>query len=217
MNVQVIAGGVVVNSILLPDNATIAPGGASASWPGGGKYSAPAGSTLMEQAGAQIGWALSGGVLSAPAAGTPSLAALQAQTVAAARAASTQIVSAIYPTAAAQAAFDNAANRLQPADGSPPISTSPYFAGFNALASAYGLTATAFAALLVVAQTQSWTLHEAERTLEDAVAAATTAPEIATALAAFETAIGAVVAALNAALPSPITAPAAITISGVNA
>jgi len=216
MNIQVVSGGVVVNSILLPDTATIAADGASASWPGGGAFDAPEGSTLFVHAGASIGWTLAGGVLSAPSAPAPSLAALQAATIAAAQAAGAAIVADIYPTPSTETAFQNAALIVRSCGNAAPPSSDPDYALFNSVAASYGLSPAAFAALVAVSISQSLALKLAEGALSAAVAAATSAAGIAAALATFETALGAVVTALNAALPAPIAAPAAIVIVGVN-
>lgn len=63
--IQVVEAGVVVNTILVEDGSTIANN--QIDHPDGSIFPAPAGATFMEQAGAGIGWALSGGVLVPPA------------------------------------------------------------------------------------------------------------------------------------------------------
>jgi len=67
---QIIENGVVVNCIAINPAAVVSTDGLKATW-SGGEYDAPEGATLMMQSGAQIGWALSGGVLSAPAVAIP--------------------------------------------------------------------------------------------------------------------------------------------------
>jgi hypothetical protein len=72
---QIVKNGAVVNVIAVDPSAVVAPGGAKITWPGG-YFDAPSGATLMMQAGAAIGWTLSGGVLVAPAAPAPTQATL---------------------------------------------------------------------------------------------------------------------------------------------
>ena len=73
MLAQLVIGGVVSGVVVLPDGSILAAGGASWTDPGGVTHVTPGGAILMAQAGAQAGWALSGGVLVAPAA-TPATA-----------------------------------------------------------------------------------------------------------------------------------------------
>ena len=146
----------------------------------------------------------------------PTQAQLVAALIAAASAASASIVSQVFPDAAHQAAFQNAASIVNGNGGQAPT-TGPLAAAFGALATAYGATPANFVAFVLAAQAASLTLGAASATLTSAASAATTSAQLATALTAFETAIGTVVAELNAALPTPITAPAAISIKGVNA
>ena len=146
----------------------------------------------------------------------PSLASFQAAVIAECAGAGAAIVKAIYATPTQQAAYQNAATIVMIAGGAPG-NTSPFYAAFNSLVPP-GMTPTSFAALVSAATIQSLALASAEAGLAIAVAAATTSDQLATALTAFETAAAAVVTALNAASPpSPIPAPAAISIPGVNA
>jgi hypothetical protein len=62
---QIIENGVVVNCIVVDPAAAISPDGSKLVWPAG-EFDAPAGATFMMQAGASIGWTLSGGELVAP-------------------------------------------------------------------------------------------------------------------------------------------------------
>jgi hypothetical protein len=118
----------------------------------------------------------------------------------------------LFPDAAHQAAFQNAA-----ASGGSAPSGGTFATKFAALASVYGLSASALAALIVVMQGASLDLSAALGTLVTAGQAATTAAQLATALAAFEAALAAVVREINAGSPpTQIVAPAAITIAGIN-
>jgi hypothetical protein len=148
-------------------------------------------------------------------------AATQAQLAAAlegaASAACAAIVAQVFPDAAHQAAFQNAAALVNSNGGAAPVS-GPLATKFAALASVYGLSASAFAALIVVMQGASLDLSAALGTLVTAAQPATTAAQLATALAAFETALATVVSEINAGSPpTPIVAPAVITIAGINA
>ena len=219
MLAQIIESGIVVNLIALPDGASISSDGSKATWTGG-VYPAPSGATIMAQNGAQIGWTLSGSTLAAPAAPTPptpTLAVLRGAVISAASTAAAAIVAAIYPNESAQTALQNAADIVLQNSNVAPPSTSPFYAAFNGLASAYGMTPSAFAALVTTARAQSLALHMAEITLDAAATAATSSADLATALASFQSAIGAVVTAINAGgLPIPLAAPATIAIGGVN-
>ena len=75
---QIIESGVVANVIAVDPSAVVSADGKKITWTGG-EYDAPAGATLMMQAGAGIGWTLSGDVLVAPVATlpAPTLAQLQ--------------------------------------------------------------------------------------------------------------------------------------------
>jgi len=168
--------------------------------------------------GAQVGWTYTSGVFSAPSAPpAPAQASLQASLVAAASSACSTVTAQIYTDPAHQAAGQNA-GMIVVMSGGAPTSSSPFFAAFNAYAAAWGLAPAAFATLIEVLMNQSMALSAALNALEAASAAATTAVQLATALSTFETAIGAVVTAINVAgTPFPMTAPAAISIKGINA
>lgn len=147
----------------------------------------------------------------------PPVAQLAATLAAAASDACASVVAQVYPDAAHQAAFQNAASIVNGNGGSAP-SAAPMAAKFAALAAVYGLSASAFATLVVAMQGASFDLSAALATLSAAASVATTPAALATALAAFETALAGVVAEINAAgLPSAIAAPAPIAIPGVNA
>jgi hypothetical protein len=153
----------------------------------------------------------------APAPTPPPQAQLAANLISAASRACSTIVGQIFPDAAHQSAFQNSAAIVNGSGGSAPAS-GVLATKFAALASVYGLSASAFAALIVVMQGASLDLSAALGTLTAAAETATTSGQLATALAVFETAIGAVVAEINAGSPpTQIVAPAAITIAGINA
>lgn len=61
----VVKGGVVVNTVLVPAKAKVAPDGSAASW-GDDAFPAPEGCTFQEQADAGIGWTAIDGRLMAP-------------------------------------------------------------------------------------------------------------------------------------------------------
>jgi hypothetical protein len=219
INAQIVTSGVVTNSIVVDSSAALSAGGTVLTFTGG-SLTAPTGSTFMLQAGAGIDWTLVNGVLIAPAAPvppTPTQAQLQASLVTEASAACANITGQIYTDPAHEAAGQNAGVMAALAGGAP-TSSSPFFAAFNAYAAAWGLAPAAFATLVVVLMNQSLALSTALNALEAASEAATTAAQLATALSTFEPAIGAVVSAINAAgTPFPMTAPAAISIQGINA
>jgi hypothetical protein len=144
----------------------------------------------------------------------PSVPMLARALVAAASQACASIVAQVYPDPAHQAAFQNAASIINGNGGAAPTA-GPLAAAFAALASAYDATPDAFAGFVLAAQAASLTLGAALATLSSAAAAASAAADLTAALAAFETAIGGVVSELDAALPSSITAPAAIAIAGL--
>ena len=146
----------------------------------------------------------------------PSLAELKASLAAAASAAASAIVAQVMPDAAHQAAVQNAASIVNGNGGSAP-SSGPMAAKFTALAATYGMTSSAFAALVLAMQGASFDLSAALASLSVASASATSTTDLASALAAFETAIVAVVAEVNAASPPmAIASPAAISIAGIN-
>lgn len=64
---QIIKDDVVTNCIAVDPSAVISADGSKITW-ANGEYDAPSGSAMMMQAGAGIGWVLSGSVLVAPAA-----------------------------------------------------------------------------------------------------------------------------------------------------
>ncbi len=152
---------------------------------------------------------------------TPVPAPTQAQLVAALNAAASAacafIVGQTFPDPSHQTAFQNAAAIVNGNAGAAPT-TGVLATKFASLATVYGLSASAFATLVVAMQGASLDLSTALTTLWAAAAAATTGAQLATALTAFETAIGNVVAEINAAEPpGPTVAPAAISIAGINA
>lgn len=146
----------------------------------------------------------------------PTQAQLAASLVSAASAACASIVTQVTPDPAHQAAFQNAASIVNGNGGAAPAS-GPMQAAFAALASAYGATPANFVGFVLAAQAASLTLGAALATLTGAANAAATPAALASALTAFEASIGGVVTSLNAALPSPLTAPAPISIAGINA
>jgi trimeric autotransporter adhesin len=147
----------------------------------------------------------------------PAVASLQTALVAAASTAAAAVTAQIYTDPAHQAAGQNA-GVIVTMSGGAPTSSSPFFSAFNAYAAAWGLAPAAFATLIEVLINQSLALSGALNALEAASSAATTAAQLATALSTFETALNAIVAAINAAgTPFPMTAPAAISIVGINA
>jgi hypothetical protein len=121
------------------------------------------------------------------------------------------------PDAAHQAAFQNAASIVNGSGGAAP-SSGPLASKFTALSSTYGMSANAFATLVLAMQGASFDLSAALVTLSSASASAASAADLASALATFETAIAAVASEVNAASPPvAIVSPAAIVIAGVNA
>jgi len=175
------------------------------------------GETMVPSDAANVGDAYANGVFTPAPPSTPTQGALAGQLAAAASAACAVVVAQIYPDAAHQAAFQNAASIVNGNGGAAPTAA-PMAAKFAALAAVYGLSASAFATLVTAMQGASFDLSAALATLDGAAAAAATPAELAAALAAFETAIAATVAEINAAgLPSPIAAPAPIVIVGIDA
>lgn len=147
----------------------------------------------------------------------PTQAMLAEQLAAAASAACAKVVAQIFPDPTHQAAFQNAASIVNGAGGAAPTAD-PLATKFAALAAVYGLSASAFATLVMAMQGASFDLSAALAALDAAADAATTSAALATALAAFETAIATVVAEINAAgLPASIASPAPISIAGINA
>jgi hypothetical protein len=69
---QLLKAGVVDAVAAFPDGATISPDGTTLTWTGGA-FVAPAGHTIMQQAGAVVGWMLSGSTLAPPAQTTTQL------------------------------------------------------------------------------------------------------------------------------------------------
>ena len=175
------------------------------------------GETMVPSDTANVGDTYASGVFTPATPSTPTQGALAGQLAAAASAACAVVVAQIYPDAAHQAAFQNAASIVNGNGGAAPTAA-PMAAKFAALAAVYGLSASAFATLVTAMQGASFDLSAALATLDGAAAAAATPAELAAALAAFETAIAATVAEINAAgLPSPIAAPAPIVIVGIDA
>jgi hypothetical protein len=147
----------------------------------------------------------------------PPVAQLAAALTAAGSAACAAVVAKIYPDAAHQAAFQNAASIVNGNGGAAPT-VDPLATKFASLAAVYGLSAAAFASVVTAMQGASFDLSAALAELNSAAAGATTSAQLATALAAFETAIAAVVAEINGAgLPMTVAAPPPIGIAGVNA
>jgi hypothetical protein len=147
----------------------------------------------------------------------PTQGELAASLAAAASAACTEIVSKIYPDAAHQAAFQNAASIVNGNAGAAPT-VEPLATKFASLAAIYGLSASGFAALVIAMQAASFDLSAALAVLNGGAADATTPVQLAAALTAFETALAAAVAEINAAgLPVTTAAPPAIRIAGINA
>ena len=166
---------------------------------------------------AQLDFALAANGLPPTGLTAPTQAQLAASVLSACQSAANAVLAQIYPDPIHQAAGQNAA-MIAAISGGAPTSTSPFYAAFNAYAALYGITPGALATLAVVLTNQSLALSAAILTLDGTVAAANTSAALAAALTAFEAAIGAVVTAVNAASPPvPIVAPAAITITGVNA
>jgi hypothetical protein len=147
---------------------------------------------------------------------SPTQAQLAASLVSAASLACAGVVAQVMPDPAHQAAFQNAASIVNGAGGAAPAS-GPMQTAFAALAAAYNTTPANFVGIVLAAQAASLTLGATLATLTGAANVATTPAALGTALSAFETALSGVVASLNAALPSPLIAPAAISIVGINA
>lgn len=152
-----------------------------------------------------------------------SVAANRSAIIATAGVACGEIVAAVYAGPTQQAAFSNAAMMVSVNAGAAPSGGAAGTA-FSALASIYGVSPSAFAALVSAMQLASLTLETALATLTFAAVAAASNAELATALTTFETSIGSIITSLNSALVtanSPaltaIAAPAAIHINGVSA
>lgn len=151
-----------------------------------------------------------------PPTGLASVATLGAQVVSAAEQAASSIVDQVRSTSSQDTALQNAVS-IVIANGSAPSDGNPYYLAYNALASTWGKSPSAFATLIQVMVNQSMNLSSAVNTLKASVAAATTNANLTTALATFETSLAAVVTAVNAAGPPiAIVAPAAISIKGVD-
>lgn len=147
----------------------------------------------------------------------PSQTALVAALNSAASVACAFVVGQTFPDPSHQTAFQNAAAIVNGNGGGAPAA-GPLATKFDALAAVYGMSASAFATIVVAFQGASLDLSTALTTLWGAASAATTPAQLATALNAFETAIGNVVAEINAAgPPGPTVAPTAILIVGINA
>lgn len=188
--------------------AWIASGGVATPWP-------------VDATGAQTAAALDAVLTAArlPASGLvpPTQAQLAAAVTAAAAAAANAVLAQIYTDPVHQAAGQNAAMIAAIAGGAP-VSGSLFYAAFNGYATLFSVTPAALATLAITLTNESMALSVALSTVEAAASAATTTAQLSAALTAFETAISAVVAAVNAASPPvTLTAPAAISIIGVNA
>ena len=145
----------------------------------------------------------------------PTQAQLIASLTSAASAACASIVSQVLPDPTHQTAFQNAASIVNGAGGAAPT-TGPNVARFAAQAAVYGMTATAFATMVLAVQGANLDLSTALITLTYAAAPAYSSAQLATALTAFEASLATVVSEVNAALPIPVTAPAPIFITGIN-
>lgn len=155
--------------------------------------------------------------LAAPEPG-PTQAQLAEALVAAASAVAGSVTSQVAPDQTHLAAYVNAALIVGPSATVP--SGGLVGNAFTALATAngFGSDLQAFATLVVNVAAASLTLTAAYSTLVGAVQSAKTASDLAAVLSAFEDAVGAVVSGLNAAgLPITISAPAPISIRGINA
>ncbi|MDR3488827.1 MAG: hypothetical protein P4M05_28480 [Bradyrhizobium sp.] len=147
---------------------------------------------------------------------TPLTAAqLAPSLVSAASAACSNIINQITPDDTHQYAFTNAASILNGNGGVAPT-TGPLASKFASLAASFGESVANFAILVNDVQGASLDLGAAQAALKSAAAAATTATQLAAALTAFETALAAVVSEITTAGVT-VTAPPAITISGINA
>ena len=211
---QIVEAGIVVNALAVDPSSVVAAGGSKITWPGG-EYDAPAGAALIMQAGAGIGWTLSGGVLVAPVAVAPPQAQLQATLIAAAIAACTYLDTQINRTPVHATAFSNVAAAVSANGGAVPT-TGALATKLAALAALYGGSTAVFGSLSVALQGASYDNLAALVTLEIAAAAATTAAQLAAALTAFEASLATVYSEITAA-GAVITAPAAISIKGINA
>lgn len=145
----------------------------------------------------------------------PPLPQLQAAVMSAGSAATGSIVSQIAPDSTHQNAYQIASQMVWAANGAAPAS-GPAEAIFASYAADFGVTPAVLAARVVSGATGSLALSGALLTLDQASATATTSTQLATALAAFETTLTGIVASLTAA-GLVVTAPAAISIPGVNA
>jgi hypothetical protein len=157
-----------------------------------------------------------GAVAAFVAAPPASLASLKQATVSAGSAYADAIVGQVTPTVTRQAAFQNAAGILAGSGGSAPTS-GPYVDAFAALASSYGISASAFATVVMTAQNASLQIETAMSSFDTEVITASTTAQIVSAIAAFEGALASVISRVNAVMPSPVTTPPPISIPGVNA
>ena len=126
------------------------------------------------------------------------------------------IVGQVAPTVTRQAAFQNAAGILAGSGGIAPTS-GPYIDAFSALASSYGLSASAFATVVLTSQNASLQIETAMSSFDTEIISASTTAQIASAIAAFEGALAGVISRVNAVMPTPVTTPPPISIPGVNA
>lgn len=161
------------------------------------------------------GWIYSGGVFSSPSAAAPTQAQLAAAVVSAGSAATGSIVSQIAPDATHQNAYQNAASMVWASGGAAP-SSGPGQAIFASYAADFGVTPAVLASRVVAGSVGAIGLSGALLALEEAAATATTSAQLATALATFETTLTGIVSNLTAT-GLVVTAPAAISIPGVNA
>jgi hypothetical protein len=157
-----------------------------------------------------------------PASGL-SLATNKTSVIAAASSVCSAIVGAVFAGPTQQAAFSNAGMMVAANGGSAP-STGAAGTAFTALATAYGMSQSAFATLVSAMQLASLSLENSLATLVFAATAAATNDALSAAITAFETSVGVIVTSVNAAITatnSPalvaIEAPATISIKGVNA
>ena len=146
----------------------------------------------------------------------PSLATLAADLVAAASAACDAVYGQVAPDAKHATAYSNAAAVVGPAAVVP--TADPAKSAFVLMAASFGFASNpqGFATLVTNVAAASMTLSAILGALEAAAAKAATPADLAAALGTFETALGSLVATLNGAgLTITVTAPAAITVTGL--
>jgi len=131
------------------------------------------------------------------------------------------VISQIYNDSTHQQAAQNAANIVMAGGWVTPPTTSPAYTQFLQFAESWGYssdTLSNFTNLVIALTLQSLSLSTALATLQTSAKAATTSDQLATALTTFETSINGIITTINAANPPiPVTIPAAISITGINA